>query len=125
VIECTVGPGEHVETVAGRSGRHSLQCDVLQYLVAASLAVVGKLFRGVFQCLEDRRSEPWVERKDPDEVRGVAGGASPVSAADRSWPGLWPNSRLKARLKLEPAAKHKFSAIADIDFVVVGSLTTA
>jgi hypothetical protein len=55
--------------------------------------------------------------------RGGTGGAhAPLTALP---PGLSPNSLLKARLKLEPSAKRKSSAIAEIDFVVVGSLTTA
>jgi hypothetical protein len=57
--------------------------------------------------------------------RSVAGGISPANAADRTSPGLWPNSRLKTRLKLEASAKHKSSAIAEIDFVVAGSDRTA
>src|SRR5215831_10913566 len=46
---------QHVETIAGRSGRHPLQCDVLQYLVAAGVALLGDQLRGVFHRLEDRR----------------------------------------------------------------------
>src|SRR6516225_9666816 len=55
VIECAVGPAEHVETVARRPSSHSLQCDVLQYLVAAGLALLGEAFRGAFHCPEDGR----------------------------------------------------------------------
>ena len=56
VKESAFGPSRQVGTVTGGSGRHSLQCDVLQYLIAAGLALIGKPFRGVFRCFEDGSS---------------------------------------------------------------------
>src|SRR5262249_25959110 len=55
----------------------------------------------------------------------LAGDTTPAQYADRTSPELRPNSHLKARLRLQASANHKFPAIAEIDCVPAGSVRTA
>jgi hypothetical protein len=50
---------------------------------------------------------------------------SPATAADRTSPGLQPNARLKARLKIETSAKQNSSARLEMDWFVSGSVSIA
>ena len=76
-------------------------------------------------CRQNRPSSP----PKPNPSGGARlcriAGASPASADDRASPGLQPNARLKARLKLEELAKQNSSARIEIDLLVFGSVRIA
>ena len=55
VIESSIGPPEHVESSARRGHWHALHGDVFQYLRTDCLAFGSKLFRRLFEGLEDGR----------------------------------------------------------------------
>src|SRR6516162_7936367 len=80
---------------------------------------------GVSRRYDPRSSSPKSDPVDYTGVRNDSGSASPARAANRTSPGLLPNFRLEARLKLEAPANHKSSEMAEIDWVVVGSVSTA